>query len=183
MCLRGLQKISARCGLLPKSYWISHSILAEPDGTPSTGGVSSTCQRLMDGKLVAVKAISPDCVENLDTFKRVRLPAPPTYLPLIIAAFCFGSYRNCGPMESCGSDCGIRTWSLSLGSAQSLLPSPLYTPGCPTRVCPSTCARTPMPINLVWYVITPSTVVNHHNDPDLPTAVGSRPWVGLPAQV
>ena len=73
-CLRGLQKVSARCGLLPESYWISHSTLVEPDGAPSaTAGVSSTRQRLMDGKLVAVKAISPNCVENFDAFKRVCL--------------------------------------------------------------------------------------------------------------
>ena len=82
-CLRGLQKVSARCGSLPKSYWISHSTLAEPDGAPSAGGVSSTCQRLMDGKLVAVKAISPDCIENLDTFKRVRLSVSSTNLSLM----------------------------------------------------------------------------------------------------
>jgi len=34
----------------------------------------------MDGKLVAVKAISPDRIESLDVFKRVRLPASPKYL-------------------------------------------------------------------------------------------------------
>ena len=82
-CLRGLQKVSARCGFLPKSYWISHSTLAEPDGAPPAGGVSSTCQRLMDGMLVAVKTISPDCIENLDTFKRVRLSASSTNLSLM----------------------------------------------------------------------------------------------------
>lgn len=77
-CLHGLQKISARCGLLPKSYWVSHSSPTEPDDAASaTGRVSSTRQRLIDGKLVAVKTISPDCIDNFNTFKHVRLfPSP-----------------------------------------------------------------------------------------------------------
>ena len=75
-CLYGLQKISARCGLLPKSYWISHDRLAElNDASRSTGRMSDTHQGLMDGNLVAVKTISPDHVENFNTFKRVR-PRP-----------------------------------------------------------------------------------------------------------
>ena len=72
-CLYGLQKVSTQCGLLPKSYWISHSDLAEVDNSSSAPGrVSSTRQWLMHGKLVAVKTISPDCIENFDTFKHVR---------------------------------------------------------------------------------------------------------------
>ena len=74
-CLRGLQKVSARCGLLPKSYWIPHSSLVEPDGDFSAvGRVSNICQRSIDGQLVAVKTISPDCIDNFNTFKRVCLP-------------------------------------------------------------------------------------------------------------
>jgi len=37
----------------------------------------------MDGKLVAVKAISPDCVRSFDGFKRVRLVVSPKY-PLLM---------------------------------------------------------------------------------------------------
>ena len=83
-CLRGLQEVSARCGLLPKSYWISHTNFAEPDGALSAvGGVSNTGLRLMDGNSVAVKTISPDCIENFDAFKRVRLPPKNIYTPLM----------------------------------------------------------------------------------------------------
>ena len=42
----------------------------------------------MDGKLVAVGAVSPDRIESLDGFKRVRLPASPKYLSLM--PFFFG---------------------------------------------------------------------------------------------
>ena len=71
-CLYGLQKVSTQCGLLPKSYWISHSGLAEVnDASPAPGSVSSTRQSLMDGKSVAVKTISHDCIENFDAFKYV----------------------------------------------------------------------------------------------------------------
>jgi len=73
-CLRGLQKVSARCGLLPKGYWISHTTLAEHDSCSSTAGRISSTRQLVDGKLVAVKAIGPDSIENFDAFKRVRLP-------------------------------------------------------------------------------------------------------------
>ncbi|KAF9643599.1 kinase-like protein [Thelephora ganbajun] len=70
-CLHGLQKVSARCGLLPKSYWIPRSSLVQQDGAFSAAGrVSKTCQRSMDGRLVVVKAISPDSVENVNSFKR-----------------------------------------------------------------------------------------------------------------
>ncbi|KAF9647764.1 kinase-like protein [Thelephora ganbajun] len=70
-CLRGLQKVSARCGLLPKSYWIPSSSLVQQDGASSAAGrVSSTCQRSVDGRLVVVKAISPDSVDNFNSFKR-----------------------------------------------------------------------------------------------------------------
>ena len=72
-CIHGLQKVCARSGLLPKSYWIPHSGLAGPNGAPSaTGRTSSTSQRSMDGRLVAVKTISPDCIEDFSTFKHVR---------------------------------------------------------------------------------------------------------------
>ena len=71
----GLQEVSARRGLLPKSYWISHKSLAEPDaGFSATGRVSKTHQRSIDGQLVAVKTISSDCINNFNAFKHVRLP-------------------------------------------------------------------------------------------------------------
>ena len=81
-CLYGLQRVSARCGLLPKSYWISLSNPAAPtDASTVAGRVSSTCQRLTDGKLVAVKTIIPDCVKDISTFKRVRpLPLRNSYI-------------------------------------------------------------------------------------------------------
>ena len=80
-CLRGLQKVSTRCGLLPKSYRISHSSLVGADDDLSvTRRVSKTCQRSIDGQLVAVKTINPDCIDNFNGFKHVRLP-PSTQLP------------------------------------------------------------------------------------------------------
>ena len=73
-CLHGLQKVSARCGLLPKSYWIPHSDLAAPGGASLVAGrVSSTRQRSIDGNMVTVKTINPDCIANFSAFKRVRL--------------------------------------------------------------------------------------------------------------
>ena len=79
-CLHGLQKVSARCGLLPKSYWISHSGLTEPGGAPSAAGrVSSTRQRLIDGNMVVVKTINHDCIDNFSAFKNVRPPFFPEH--------------------------------------------------------------------------------------------------------
>ena len=72
--LHGLRKVSARCGLLPKSYWIARSGLTAVNDAPlTTGRVSSTHQWLMHGKLVAVKTINLDCVEDFYAFKYVRL--------------------------------------------------------------------------------------------------------------
>ena len=72
-CLHGLQRVSARCGLLPKSYWISHSGLTGLSIAPSvTGRVSSIRRWSMGGSLVAVKSISPNCIDNLSAFKHVR---------------------------------------------------------------------------------------------------------------
>ncbi|KAF9646136.1 kinase-like protein [Thelephora ganbajun] len=69
-CLHGLQKVSARRGLLPKSYLISRSSLVEPDDASSTTGrVSTTRQWLIDGKLVVIKTISPHYIENSNAFK------------------------------------------------------------------------------------------------------------------
>ena len=104
-CLRG--KVPARCGLLPKSYWISHSSLVEPDNDFSaTGRVSRTCQRSIDGQLVAVKTISPDCVENVNASKHARLPPINVSheVSLIDTVFRFGSSRNRAPIRSFGSD-------------------------------------------------------------------------------
>ena len=36
----------------------------------------------MDGELVAVKTINPDCIADFDAFKRVRLPR---FLPLMLS--------------------------------------------------------------------------------------------------
>ena len=73
--MRGLQEVSARCGLLPKSYLIFHNSLTEPDDDFSaTGRVSKTCQRSIGGQFVAVKTITPDCIDNFNAFKHVRLP-------------------------------------------------------------------------------------------------------------
>ena len=88
--LRGLQKVSARYGLLPKSYWTSHSSLAEPDDDFSaTGRVSKTCQRSIDGQLVAVKTINSDCIDNFNVFKHVRLPSLQRVPQGISYSFCF----------------------------------------------------------------------------------------------
>ena len=173
-CLHGLQKVSARCGLLPKSYWISHSSLAESDDAPSgIGMVSKAHQRSVDGRLVVVKAVSPDCIENFDAFKRVRL-LPPKHL-LSKPPSIWVPYRECARMRSCGNAYGTQTWSISLGSAPILL-SPLYTLGFPMGTYPSMCTSTPMPINLVWYVATPNSVLN----PRLTlTLYPTRYWVSL----
>jgi len=112
-CLHGLQRVSARCGLLPKSYWISHARLADPNcGSSSTGTMSSTRQRLMDGRLVAVKTISPDRVENFNTFNRVRLPPPKSLLSM---SFIFGALaetvREWDYVEAItASKCGQLPW-------------------------------------------------------------------------
>jgi len=96
--IRGLQKVSARCGLLPKSYWISYDSLAEPHGgSSSTRKVSSTHRRSINGRLAAVKTVSPDRIENFSAFKHVRLfPSPKYPLPTL---FLLGSYRDCVPMQ------------------------------------------------------------------------------------
>ena len=98
-CLHGLQKVSARCGLLPKSYWIPLSDLAEPDGASLVEGrVSSTHQRLIDGKIVAVKTINPDCIENLNAYKHVRLsPSPKRLLSTPFSVWVIAE-----PMHQCG---------------------------------------------------------------------------------
>ena len=109
-CLHGLQKVSARCGFLPKSYWISLSDTAEPDGaSPDAGRVSGTRQRLMGGKLVAVKVIGSDRIENPDIFKRVRLLPPLSKIYLADVVFRSCSHRNCAPMGSGGSGWSIQT--------------------------------------------------------------------------
>ena len=85
-CLDGLQKVSIRRGLVPKSHQIPYSSLAKPEGiSPATGRVSITRQWSMDGKLVAVKTISLDYIENFNAFKCVRLSLPKT--PLLNAVF------------------------------------------------------------------------------------------------
>lgn len=80
-CLYGLRKVSARCGLLPKSYWIPHSSPADPnDVSFAKGRVSNTRRGLVDGRLVAVKTINSDCITNFNAFKRVRPFPSPTHL-------------------------------------------------------------------------------------------------------
>ncbi|KAF9789355.1 kinase-like domain-containing protein [Thelephora terrestris] len=89
-CLRGLQKVSARCGLLPKSYWIAHDSLAQSDEALSaTGRISDTCKRSLNGKLVAVKMINPDCVGSCGTFRQVRSIASPNRLAPIMTPAVF----------------------------------------------------------------------------------------------
>ena len=74
-CLRGLQQVSARCSLLPKSHWIPYNSIIEPDGASSAPGrVSSNSQCLADGRLVAVKLVSPPHFEDFDTIKRASPP-------------------------------------------------------------------------------------------------------------
>lgn len=61
-------------GILPKSYWIPQSSLADPDiAFSTTGRVSSTYKRSMGGELVAVKTISSGWAESSHEFKQVRL--------------------------------------------------------------------------------------------------------------
>ena len=96
-CLRGLQQVSARCGLLPKSYWNFHGSPVETNGT-SFGSqrrrVSGTSQWLVDGRLVAAKAVSPDYMENVYAFKRVSLSPPQNvsgqrrFMPRLLQRLC-----------------------------------------------------------------------------------------------
>ena len=66
---------------MPKSHQIPYSSLGKPEGTPPPAGrVSITRQWSMGGKLVAVKTISPDYIENFNAFKCVRLSLPKTPL-------------------------------------------------------------------------------------------------------
>jgi len=83
-CLYGLQKVSARCGLLPRGYWISYSRLADPNSASySTGGMSDTRRGAMDGEWATIRRINPDCIKNFPAFKRVRLsPAPNQFLSI-----------------------------------------------------------------------------------------------------
>lgn len=91
------------------SYWISHGSFAETSSPLSTTGVvSDTRQWLMDGKLVAIKMINSECVEDFDALKRVGLP-PPLEKVSYRCRFYSGSYRNCALMQSSGSDYDIRT--------------------------------------------------------------------------
>lgn len=70
-CLRGLQKVSARCGLLPETYFIARDRLTELDTAFSTTGrVSEVRKWSMDGRLVAVKTINPDVIGDFNTFKQ-----------------------------------------------------------------------------------------------------------------
>ena len=113
-CLRGLQKVSARCGFLPKSYWISYSDLVGFSSAPSTTGrVSSTRQCLMDGRLVAVKTINPDCIENPDAFKRVRrFPSPNHFLsmPVYLRVLAEAVHRRGDVEATKTSECGQLSW-------------------------------------------------------------------------
>ena len=73
-CLRGLQKAASRWDLLPKSYWIPHSNpVVSYSYFSIIGRVSIIRQGSMNGQLVAVKTINPDCIADLSAFKRVRL--------------------------------------------------------------------------------------------------------------
>ena len=67
----------------------------------------------MNGKLVVVKTIDPDCVDDFNAFKHVCLSLSKT--PLIDAILRLGSHRNCALRQSSGSDCDIKMWSGSLG--------------------------------------------------------------------
>lgn len=80
--MRGLQEVSARCGLLPKSYWIAHGSLGPLDrACSSAGSVSGICLRSMDGQSVAVKAVSLDRNDNYNNLKKVPLSVPSKSLP------------------------------------------------------------------------------------------------------
>ena len=126
--LRGLQKIAARCGLLPKSYLIPRESLPGVNGTSSTTErVSITRECSIKGVSVAVKTISPDRIENFDAFKRVS--SLRSEKPLVDVVLCLGSYRGYAPILSCGSNYGIQTWSTSLGSTPTLLLYSWYTLG------------------------------------------------------
>ena len=112
--MRGLQKVSARCGLLPKSYWIPHTSLAVPDGAFSAAGrVSSTRQRSIDGHLVAVKTIDPECIDNFSAFKHVRLPFPSSS-SLLMSPYVGAlseTVHQCGHLEAATtSECGEFPW-------------------------------------------------------------------------
>lgn len=72
--MHGLQKISVRCGLLPKRYWIVHSGPTQLDlAFSTTGEVYGTCTLSIGGRLVTVKTIDPGCVGNFGAFKQVWL--------------------------------------------------------------------------------------------------------------
>ena len=75
-------------------------------------------------------------------------------------------FSDCVLMRSCGSDCNIRMWSVSLDSTPTLPPFPLYTLGCPTGACLIGCVITATLINSVWYVVASGKVVNHSDDSD-----------------
>ena len=127
-CLRGLQKVSARCGILPKSYWIAHSTSAEPnDVSSATRRASSTRQRLIDGKLVAVKTIGPDCIDNFNTFKYARSFPLPEYLLSISCSIWVLTeiMHQCGRVEAtAASKCGQFPWA-RLGCSPFLACVPL----------------------------------------------------------
>ena len=76
------------------------------------------------------------------------------------AVLFWGSYRDYVLMRSCGSDCDIRMWSGSSGSAPITLLSPSCTIGCPTETCLSTYVTTPVSTNSVWYAVIPITAVD-----------------------
>ena len=55
-----------RCGLLPKGARFFYGGFAETGDPFSTTEVPNTPQWLIDGKLVAIKAINSECVEDFN---------------------------------------------------------------------------------------------------------------------
>lgn len=73
-CLHGLQIVSSRCGILPKSHWIAQSSLPRQDvAFSTTRKVSDARKRSTGGGLVVVRTVNPDYIGDFDVFNRVRL--------------------------------------------------------------------------------------------------------------
>ena len=148
-CLRGLEKISAGWGLLPKSYWIAQSGLTQPSvASSTTGRVFDTCKRSMGKEFVAVKTINPNYIGDFNTFKKVRLTSSSKRLSPVL--YLMGSCRNCALVRLCGNECDIQMLSVSLDLAQILLSSASSALGCQTVCCTSTCTSTLTSISLAW---------------------------------
>ena len=182
--MRGLQKISARYGLLPKSYLIARSSLSQPDvAFSATGRISGTCKYSMGGELVAVKTINSDCIGNFNAFKQVRLTDAAMYLsPMLIPVGFLQRLCTSAVMWRRVRHPNVVSFH-GLGSDSP--PFSLVYPWMPNGTLSEYLRKHPNVNKLGLVRIILSAVGNllNESDPQSMPAVGCRSRVGIPAPV